>query len=387
MNKQILLFFEYFEEEHLCKDVFLVPMYLGRLLGKDVTIIYPLTENNKSLPSIYRGVNLKPFPIYNSNYLLIKYWYFIKYIIINAKKIELLIRFFHCRLTLISCLLYKLFNFSGHVYVKLDVNPDNILMKNDHKSCFYLMRDKLASIFTDLFKKNVDVVTCESTTAYDRLQTSDIKWNKWGDKLVYMPNGFDSELSVSLEIKERLFSEKDNLIITVGRLGDISKNTEMFLKALIKLRFSDWKVVLIGPINQSLKEFLDSYFAENPDLNHSVIFTGPIYDKKDLWDYYSRAKVFVLTSRWESSGLVLYEAKRFRNYIISTDVGAAYDVIEGSRYGKIINQNDVIQLASELQLIIDNKNNLCDIYDNFDETELSWTYLLMRVVTKIYNHP
>ena len=45
----LTLIFRCFEEVHLGKDVFLVPYYLGKRLGYEVTIVYPLTGTNKKL--------------------------------------------------------------------------------------------------------------------------------------------------------------------------------------------------------------------------------------------------------------------------------------------------------------------------------------------------
>ena len=59
MPKQLTLIFNHFETEHLGKDVFLVPLYLGKQLGYDVTIVYPLTETNKDFPLQIWGYSLR----------------------------------------------------------------------------------------------------------------------------------------------------------------------------------------------------------------------------------------------------------------------------------------------------------------------------------------
>lgn len=72
---------------------------------------------------------------------------------------------------------------------------------------------------------------------------------------------------------------------------------------------------------------------------------GPIYDKKSLWEFYNRAKVFILTSRFEGYPLVLTEAKRFRNYIVSTELDASEDLLENGKYGCLIAQENYKELA------------------------------------------
>lgn len=104
-------------------------------------------------------------------------------------------------------------------------------------------------------------------------------------------------------------------------------------------------------------------------MKDSVIFTGPIYDKKELWKWYNKSKVFLLTSRLESFALVLMEAYRFNNYVVSTDVGWARTAISKSK-GEIIAQDDVNALSETLQRIIDGKTIISD--ENYDRIDVSY---------------
>ena len=54
-KKNITLIFNSIEEEHLGKDVFLTPFYLGRALGYVVNIVYGPTETNRTMPKEWRG--------------------------------------------------------------------------------------------------------------------------------------------------------------------------------------------------------------------------------------------------------------------------------------------------------------------------------------------
>lgn len=67
-----------------------------------------------------------------------------------------------------------------------------------------------------------------------------------------------------------------------------------------------------------------------------MILVGNISNRELLYDYYNRAKVFILTSRWEGFAIVYPEALRFGNYIITTDVGGARDIAENTKLGSII---------------------------------------------------
>lgn len=64
-----------------------------------------------------------------------------------------------------------------------------------------------------------------------------------------------------------------------------------------------------------------------------VILVGNIENKNLLYDYYNRAKVFLLTSRLEGFAIVYPEALKFGNYIITTDVGGAKDITNNGQIG------------------------------------------------------
>ena len=165
-------------------------------------------------------------------------------------------------------------------------------------------------------------------------------------------------------------------MITIGRLGTYQKNTRMILDALEKVNMSLWKCYLIGSIEDSFLPEIEDFYRRNPDKKNNVIFTGPISDKKVLFNFYNKSKLFLLTSNFEGSPLVLPEAKRLKNYIITTKVGAAPDLLEGGKCGDIINFNDSQTLSEKIQAIIDNKTDI-DVYKNYDMRPLSWEYCVI----------
>ena len=368
-KKNITLIFNHFEVEHLGKDVYLVPYYLGKVLNYDVTIVYPLSETNKKFPNEIKGIKLVPLPLYGNNksHFLYREVAFFNYAIKKAKEIDILIRFHHTFQTEIISILFKRLNPQGKVFVKLDINPSQIENKTPRR----YIKEKIHNYITRKFIKSTSVATCETTQAYKLMKESFLIKNQWNEKLFLLPNGFDEELLKSFHLKEKKFTEKENLFITVGRLGTPPKNTEMILQALSMVEMKDWKFLLIGPIEDNLKSTIEEFYRSNPDKKNSVTFTGPIYDKKELWEYYNRAKVFVLTSRWESYALVLNEANRFRNYILSTNVGAFEDITQNSRYGSVIEQEQPKSLAGKLQEIINGKLEI-DVYNDFNPLDISW---------------
>lgn len=378
-RKNLTLFFEFFDHEHLGKDPFMVPYYLGKIMNYEVKIIYPLTESNKDLPSNIKGVSLCPLTIGTSKDAVAESFARATYSYIwqHAKEIDVLMRFFDVDVSRKSAMIYKLRNPKGKVYIKMDVNPYGI---NDKAPSF--PRNLLASIKGRILKSFVDVISCETQLALQKLKASPNPYNHWGKKIVFMPNGFDEELLSSLHIDEEKYAEKENVMITVGRLGTPPKNTPMLLQALAKADLKDWKVYLIGPIDSSLQPEIDAFYQQNPEKKNQVIFTGAIYDKKELWEFYNRSKAFILTSKWESFALVYTEAQRFRNYIVSTKVGAASDVIEDGKYGDFIEQDDFEGLAKKIDDIVSGSTDI-DVYNHFDVKSLSWQERLKVIVDRL----
>lgn len=349
------------------KDVVLVPYYLGQALGYQTEICcgyseeitqYLPAQQKKDLTFIKKPLSYNPYqriPVY------------LKYLLKNASQIDLLMCF-HWRLeTLVNILFYKFLNKQGQIYIKLDTDSGKEWDISRH-SFFGKRLRKM--IYTSCLKK-VNVLSCETSQAYQALQQSKDFGELMNRKLVLMPNAFDEEQLAAYHICEREYKEKENLIITVGRLGTHQKNTGMIVEALKNTTLKEWKFVLIGPVEDDFHPIITQFYKEYPDKKDQVIFIGQIEDKKELWEWYNKAKVFVCTSRWESYGIVLSEAKRFRNYLISTRVGGAEDLIKEGKYGSFIEQENASNLSHILSQII-NGEIKTDVYQNYDAQQLSY---------------
>jgi len=71
-----------------------------------------------------------------------------------------------------------------------------------------------------------------------------------------------------------------------------------------------------------------------------------------------RSKIFCLTSRWEGFPNVLTEAGFFRNYIITTDLPSARDVVDNGRIGDFFPIENSEQLAQILEKRLRNASYL-----------------------------
>ena len=127
MSKIFLHISEEFEYTWLGKDNGMIPIYMAEKLGYDSKI---LTVNLKNdLPDIERGVEfvkVKRKFAFLSNFAywtkLVKRYNLFKYLIKNAKNIDVLMLFHVSRCSYWYAYFYKKLNPNGFIYVKADFN-------------------------------------------------------------------------------------------------------------------------------------------------------------------------------------------------------------------------------------------------------------------------
>lgn len=381
-KKNFTMILNHFDEDHFIRDPFLVPYYIGLACNFDITIVYPRTELNRNLPESHRGVKLYPIE-HGANKSSHSFFFKVAlYLIKNARKIDILMTLFILMGSGRIALLYKILNPKGISYVKLDI-PTYMV---ERISTFFKdqrIKERLKKQFYIAYFKRVNLFSCETSDAYDLLVNDKQLAPYFKDKTMLLENACDDILIKEIAVEPKPFDQKENIFITVGRLGTKEKRTEFLLEGLKHVKFRDWKAYLIGPINDEFQDYIKNFFEENPSLKDKIEFTGAIYDKKTLWELYSKAKVFILTSSTESSGLVFYEAKIFHNYIVTTHVGAARDVIiDGC--GKITDMYDPKILGEILNDITSGKINT-DVYNNIDTASLFWSNRIKLLKARLDN--
>ena len=77
-----------------------------------------------------------------------------------------------------------------------------------------------------------------------------------------------------------------------------------------------------------------------------------IYDQKEVFEYYNKAKVLLSTSRHEGFANVYSQAAAMGCYIVSTDVGGADVASNNWQFGKKLAQEDSSMLAIQISEII-----------------------------------
>ncbi|MFJ8090847.1 glycosyltransferase [Lysinibacillus sp. NPDC095746] len=347
-------------DAHIFKDLCLVPILLGEYLGYDVSIL--TTEMNEILlkqnfPAVtFQHIPFEDDYVDNMN----------TYLIEHAKDIDIAFAIGPYPSYLSILKTYKKFNPNGKIYMKLDVNR------------FWLNRLKTYPYFSELLQL-CDVLSseCESIqNAIHEFLNLDIK---------RIPNGF-YELFQTEPVS---YKEKENRILTVGRLDAPEKQILLAVKAFLAAQLSDWEFRLVGPMSEAFRQELLNVLDGNP-FAARVIILGPIYDKVQLEEEYRKAKIFCLTSLVECYAHVFAEAAKNGCYIVSTDVDGALDITHNQRYGTIHPTHDWEGVGQTLQQVTKQEallGDTCEHLQAFARAELNWKHIVQKVAQYLGEKP
>ena len=375
----VLAYTNQFQEMFLSKDIFLIPYYIAKELGGECKYLYTNNLGNTEIPREHRGVEI--IKTKNSN----QWKVFLQEIVSHSKDIDVLFLTGSSAVHMFATFLYKKINPKGKVVVFGDMEEPQACELNQNGFHYSgglagWIKDKL----TDYFFRHVTYLVA-NTAAY--LLMADLCERKHWNGLLHFYPCLDDEKFESYGLKRKPFTEKENIMVCVGRIGCYQKNTEMLLNALRKVDLKDWKIYMLGPITSSfdLKEgddfqkVIDQFFEECPQYNDKLIFTGMIYDAKTVFEYYNRAKVLLATARHEGFANVYSQAAALGCYVISTDVGGADVCSNDWKYGIKLRQNDSAGLANVLAELVCGKLEVpeeCAI----PFAEMSYSYRVKRVL-------
>jgi glycosyltransferase involved in cell wall biosynthesis len=163
----------------------------------------------------------------------------------------------------------------------------------------------------------------------------------------WLPNGFYNPTAISA-VDPR---QKENILLTVGRIGAAEKNHAELLNAFANTAhlLTGWTLRMAGPVDPGFQLYIDHYFSQYPDLKERVIFTGEITNKETLFAEYARAKIFVLSSTVEGGAPNVYAEALFHGCMfITSEIDAADEMINEGELGVKYPLNDTNALSSAL---------------------------------------
>jgi len=277
----------------------------------------------------------------------------------NSKKIDILNLYIFSKFSFVYGIYYKILNPKGFLFLKLDGYNETFKEGN-----------KIKNSLGEKFVKQ--------------------KFPQIEDKIMYLPVGVnDLYLIDNFKNDIKSFDQKENIFLTVGRIGEKIKNNEMMLRALSQIDLKDWKMVFVGAINPEFQVFYNEWIKSFPHLKEKLIFIGEIKDRKVLYEWYNKSKVFCMTSWNESFCHSIGEALYFGNYIVGTNgIVSMYDLTDNEKYGIILNVDDDSAMAKKLQELIDYPNFLSNVFPNivsYANQEFVWSKIVEKIYKRIEN--
>lgn len=221
---------------------------------------------------------------------------------------------------------YKKIRPNGKIYLATDMNigwADRI----EHESPEF-----------NFLLKSCDVVgaSCRATQKYLSA--------KWSVPVELFRNGFYNFANVSFD---NLFEGKEDIILTVARIGTYQKRNDIMLEAFAKVadKIPSWKMRLVGTIEENFQPYIEKYFERFPNLQDRVKFVGLVEDKTELLAEYKRAKIFCLSSNMEGAPNVAAEALYSGCFIVTSAVDAASDMVDENKCGRVFPIDDIDAMA------------------------------------------
>ncbi len=154
------------------------------------------------------------------------------------------------------------------------------------------------------------------------------------------------------------WTDKLNEVLFVGRLEE-QKNVAELIRIWSSINPQGWKLNIIGDgSQQSMLETL----IDDLDLNDSVVLFG---HQDNPQEFYSRAKIFVMTSKYEGFPMTLIECQSFGCVpIIYDSYPAAKEIVENGVNGFLIPFRQKRVFADRLIRLISDKILLQNLSSN-----------------------
>ncbi len=377
-NIKVVAFSEQFQEMYFSKDIFLVPYYIAKETGGTLTYIYSDNIGTTAVPKEYRGCKITKSRSKAAHTLIMD-------IALKGRDIDVLFISGSSAIHMLTVWIYKHINPKGRVVIFGDMEAPQARELNANGFVYgrgpnAIIKSQLADY---LFHNSTYIVA--NTEAYNIMRQL-CERKRWPGLLHFYPC-LDDELFYSFNLNIPDIKDREKAIVCVGRIGNHQKNTEMLLKALSLIDIKDWKIYMVGPITKSFnlndtsgfQQTIDEFFAANPRYNGKLIFTGMVYDMREMFCYYLRARVLLSTSRHEGFANIYSQAAALGCYIISTDVGGADVGSNGWRYGIKIEQEDYSGLANVLTNLVNGRIEMDEEYA-YSAWQMSYSYRVNTVL-------
>jgi len=146
--------------------------------------------------------------------------------------------------------------------------------------------------------------------------------------------------------------DKEDTVLVVSRFSETQKNLKSALRIWKRIEnagYNNWQLKMVG--YGSDEQTYISY-AKELGLQH-ITFEGI---QTNVQSYYEKAKLFMMTSRYEGFGMTLIEAQQMGCVPMAYDTySSLHDIISNERNGMIIPFEDEKQYAEKMMLLMDDE--------------------------------
>ena len=357
-KKRLALLFSKIRNVNLKQDPGMIPAFLARNHGYESWLVGYQMEESYPYAAMIPEVKL----VFIANRGNVERDY-VDFLSEQAEHIDILMLFgLHEQRSISLANVYRQRNPHGKVYFKLDADAHIFEL---HVSDAYF------------FAARAGFISVESREICTRLN------QEWPIQVGYVPDGVDfpaDEPAVS-------FEQKQNIILTVARLGTEQKATDVLLTAVQEAhqQLPGWRVRLVGSVAEAFRSYIESYFSRYPEMRDCVEFVGEIVDNAKLAAEYQRAKIFCLPSRWESFGIVSAEAGKYGCYVVATDLSAQRDIVDGGQYGTLVPVDDAAALAAALVAVAQDEGRLRRVCAEFP-AHIRERFSYQRIAAQLAQH-
>lgn len=373
-GKKFLTLFPRIENSHLIKDVGMIPFCMQKYYNFSSTIAIYKNLNYDFLEKDLNGIRHSFFPLKKFNSNINTMFFLMK----NSRKIDVL-HLFHItqKSTIISIFTYFLFNKNGLLYCHMDYdfvgnNNDDLLNWNGkgikkiikrwiYKKFIFTNHNMNRILFGVQNKRGLEILK-------DKYPFKNVE---------YITDGFENTVGDIERVK------KDNTILFVGRVGAKQKRIDLLLNAFEKCstEIPDWSLKIIGPLDDFSLDDLDENIKKLIKQKR-IVFTGPIIDRRTLYNEYNKAKIFCLPSDWESFGLVTLEALYFGCYIVASNLQSTREIVD-NQYGDLFNPGDSMDLQKKLVNACKSNDALQYVLEN-GKSYIESKYSYKKTLSKLY---
>ncbi|MEA3315128.1 MAG: glycosyltransferase [Campylobacterota bacterium] len=199
----------------------------------------------------------------------------------------------------------------------------------------------------------------------------------------YLPNVVNTEYFLSKEE----YSHKDFQFINIANLNK-NKNQILLVRAFAEV-FSENKNIRLsilggGAEYKSLKSEIDAL-----NMQEQIKLFG-FAPRKQVLEELQKSDAFVLSSKYETFGVVVIEAMSCGLPVIATKCGGPESIIENDELGILVKNDDLEELSISMKYMYDNFNNYPsekirdNVVNNFSEQSVATK--LINIYNKVLNN-